>query len=102
MRSYRECDSVWMPSVTPTREQVPVCCTQFTCFTSTKVQILQLVDARAGVGICTQFSCFTGSKVQILQLVAMIASLLSKVRKDHDQHAQVLSILALLVQKYEY
>jgi hypothetical protein len=23
MRSYRECDSVRMPSVTPTREQVP-------------------------------------------------------------------------------
>jgi len=70
MRSYRECDSVRMPSVTPTREQVPVFCTQLTCFTSTKVQIPQLV--------------------------AMIASLLSKVGKDEVHDAQVLGLLALL------
>jgi aminopeptidase C len=41
--------------------------TQFTCFTSTKVQILN----RDRVGRCwlwagTQFACFTGTKVQIL------------------------------------
>ena len=51
---------------------------QFTCFTSTKVQILTPEscvagggrDARGagGEGAGTQFTCFTGTKVQILEL----------------------------------
>ena len=47
--------------------------TEFTCFTSTKVQILTLCDGgRAGGSACvfsgTQVTCFTSTKVQILSL----------------------------------
>ena len=47
--------------------------TEFTCFTSTKVQILTLCGGgRAGGSACvfsgTQFTCFTSPKVQILSL----------------------------------
>jgi hypothetical protein len=43
--------------------------TQFTCFTGAKVQILTLVEKRAGAtGRGPQFTCFTGTKVQILTL----------------------------------
>ncbi len=55
-------------------------CTQFTCFTGTKVQILTpeelrrgatQVAARAGDAFtCTQFTCFTGTKLVLLMQVA--------------------------------
>jgi hypothetical protein len=50
-------------------------CTQFTCFTSTNVQMLTF---REGLDIagrrCTQFTCFTSTKVQILtQKAAQVA-----------------------------
>ena len=42
--------------------------TQFTCFTSTKVQILTLEELRARQADARlpQFTCFTGTKVPIL------------------------------------
>ncbi len=43
--------------------------TQFTCFTSTKVQILTRQEAlqeKIRVRDCCQFACFTGTQVQIL------------------------------------
>ena len=56
----------------------------------------------------TQFTCFTGIKVQILTLRAAVCCLVA-----HDRHmtrkyfvnralVQVLSLLALLVEKYKY
>jgi hypothetical protein len=55
-------------------------CAQFTCFTSTNVQILtQLVEERenmvlhARLYLCAQFTCFTSTNVQILtQLGAQV------------------------------
>jgi hypothetical protein len=67
--------------------------TQFTCFTSAKVQILTPDELRQALA---EFTCFTSTKVQILtpdelrQALAVTVPLL-----------QVLSLLVLLVQKYK-
>ncbi len=54
-------------------EKRTVAGTDFTCFTSTKVQILTLSGGgRAGGSACvfsgTQFTCVTSAKIQILSL----------------------------------
>ena len=79
--------------------------TQFTCFTSTEVQILTcsvFEDGESGAeeagdlkGFGTQFTCFTSTKVQIL--TARVAR-----RKLEISRASVLTLLAALVQKYKY
>jgi hypothetical protein len=54
-------------------------CAQFTCFTSTEVQILTptlLVSALLVLRMCAQFTCFTSTEVQILTPTILISALL--------------------------
>ena len=71
--------------------------TQFTCFPSTKVQILTRAAAEAAVGARdaggTQFTCFTSTKVQILA---------QKLEEQALEEEQDLTLLALPVHKYKY
>ncbi len=81
---------------------------QFTCFTGTKVQILalrELVEMSKRSGGGPQFTCFTGTKVRILtQLLAQLSrrSCWSYIHTHCASRRKVLSLLALLVQKYKY
>jgi hypothetical protein len=56
----------------------------------------------------TQITCFACTKVQILtaeelgQMEAMERKLVAQQAELQELHAEVLSILALLVQKYQY
>ena len=55
----------------------------------------------------TQFTCFTGTKVQILTPNARLSSPETEAEEDKSwftrvEEHQVLSLLALLVQKYKY
>ena len=48
-------------------DTVGCCCTQFTCFTSTKVQMLtQMKRGLGGMLLHSIFFCFTSTKVQML------------------------------------
>jgi hypothetical protein len=64
------------------KEKVP----QFTCFTSTKVQILTLSELQSKAEIQREGEDEDKSAYQVLSLLALL---------------QVLSLLALLVQKYK-
>jgi hypothetical protein len=88
---------------------------KFTCFTSTKVQILTLTTLRAALGtrvpydyqVNPKFSaCFTSTKVQILTLVRLPGlqeARGSRVRvRARWALTLLLSLLALLVQKCKY
>jgi hypothetical protein len=81
---------------------------QFTSFTSTKVQILTpeelkaLYDSRdRECGADSQFTCFTSTIVQILTREASDDSQDWQYGAD-EYGTQILSLLALLVQKYKY
>jgi hypothetical protein len=47
----------------------------FTCFTSTKVQILAHISDRAGTQFTTQFTCVTGTKVQMQTLEELLRAM---------------------------
>jgi hypothetical protein len=74
---------------------------QFTCFTSTKVQILT-ASGVGGAQFTTQFACFTSTKAQILTASGVGGG----GRIPGGGYAKVLSLvlslLALLVQKYKH
>jgi hypothetical protein len=85
--------------------------TQFTCFGSTKVQILiygmGVTNALDGVLVCLAqvhptFTGFTSTKVQILTLCAPGAAAQWDAVLARRHALQVLTLLALLVQKYGY
>jgi hypothetical protein len=69
---------------------------QFTCFTGTKVQILTR----------PHFTCLTGTKVQILTRLRLVKAkapgYLAAVASITACFFFVLTLLALLVQKYKY
>ena len=87
---------------------------QFTCFTSTNVQILPqkalllgiwlLAGAARAHKLRAQFTCFTSTKVQMLTQKALLGvsraarACLSARANGRGDGAQVLSLLALLVQ----
>jgi hypothetical protein len=52
------------------------------------------------IGAGTQFTCFTGTKVQILTLQLVPQARMEA--NDNIVYLEVLSLLALLVQKYKY
>jgi hypothetical protein len=80
--------------------------TQFTSFTSTPVQILTLrpsipklvggIDSHSAA----QFPCFTGTKVQILTPEELPFH--PQQPPPYTATSQLLSLLAVLVQKYKY
>ena len=84
---------------------------RFTCFTGTKVLALTPAEARCGM----QFSCFTSTQVQILtqkwhstQFTCFVSTKVQILTQQQHRRADaccdaaVLSLLALLVQKYKY
>ncbi len=105
----------------------PSGCTQFTCFTRTKVRILTaalwpVIDLfQCLLHDCTQFTCFTRTKVRILTAalwpaidlfqcllheLALLSGIARALLSRYTQFTcftstKALSLLALLVQKYE-
>ena len=93
------------------RAQASATGTQFTCFTGTKVQLLTLLrafgdrvphaHAPARSVSRIQFTCVTGTKGELLtQLRAWATEPLTRTLLHELSHA--FSLLALLVQKYNY
>jgi hypothetical protein len=86
----------------------------FTCFTRIKVQILsQKALQRTYLEIIYRFTCFTGTNVQILTQKALqrtyleivyryAQSLQQQQQQQHIPAGILLSLLALLVQRYKY
>ena len=74
--------------------------TQLTCFSRTKVQIqtLEELRGRAAIRAFSQFTCFTSTKVQITPEGRCVAG----GSGPHWRLVLLLSLLALLVQKYRY
>ena len=90
-------------------------CAKFTCFTSTKVRILTREEALRGRRcwrLCRRCCTSTSTKVQILtreELLALSQALLALMQALRNMafdcasnRLRVLSLLALLVQKYKY
>jgi hypothetical protein len=86
-----------------------LCGTQFTRYTRTKVQILTVAracrnrtrDAQGkDGGDDTHFTCFTGRKVQILTQKARPETVRGTLKAKTEE--TILTLLALLVEKYKY